>query len=366
MPGVDAEIDPNVELLADIPIAGPEEDLMDLGRLAQRLVELAVAAPVTAPRMVALTGPSGGGKSSVLRMVSSLLAARPDNALATLDAATYASAQGVMSALVAELTRLFASLGMIETSDKVRNTLASYGGFVSGLVRLAGVKVDVAGALERSPEAMRAEIAQNLEQAQRRLVIVIDHVDRLPPAELGAALVGLRMYAAIPYVAIVIAADRHALATRPFAEGADWLAFERVVQVELALPPCDRFLLARVMVGGLERIGTRIRRNLDGAFRLFDPEGGLGLDLIETPRDAKRAINALAAALPLVPRHADVGDAALEIVLRVLVPEIDGVRLQARKRTRDPNALYAELVHKLGGHRQLESARNALRALLFG
>jgi len=50
MPGADAEIDPNVELLADIPIAGPEEDLMDLGRLAQRLVELAVAAPVTAPR----------------------------------------------------------------------------------------------------------------------------------------------------------------------------------------------------------------------------------------------------------------------------------------------------------------------------
>ena len=122
---------------------------------------------------------------------------------------------------------------------------------------------------------------------------------------------------------------------------------------------CDRILLARVMFGGLERIATRMQRNLDAAFRLFDPEGGLGLELLDTPRDAKRAINALGAALPMLPAHVDVADAALEIVLRVLVPEIDGQRLETRARTRDRNALYAELVHKLGGHRRLAATNTA-------
>lgn len=366
MAGPDPEIDPDVELLADIPISGPDEDLMDHGRVALRLVELAVAGPVTAPRMVALTGPAGGGKSSVLRIVASLLGARTDTAFAVVDAAAVPNAAGVMSALVAELTRVFAALGVLDASDKVRSTLTTYGGVVSSLVRLAGVKVDVAGALERSPDSMRAELAQNLEHANRRLVLVIDHLDRLPPAEVGPVLLGLRMYTMIPYVAIVIAADRYELATRRPAEGVGWLAFERMVQVELALPPCDRILLARVMFGGLERIATRMQRNLDAAFRLFDPEGGLGLELLDTPRDAKRAINALGAALPMLPAHVDVADAALEIVLRVLVPEIDGQRLETRARTRDRNALYAELVHKLGGHRRLEAARNALRALVIG
>lgn len=359
------EIDPNVELLADIPISGPEEDLLERHRFAVRIAELAIAPPVTAPRMVAITGTAGAGKSSVLRMVTTIIGARPGLAMVSLDAGALPSAQAVMSALVAELTKLFTSLGVVETADKVRNTLTSYGGFVSSIARLAGVKVDVAGAFERSPDSMRAEIAQNLEHAGCRLVIVIDHLDRLPASELGGALAALRLYAAIPYVAIVLAVDRNELALRPASPGADWLAFERMVQVELALPPCDRMLLARVMVGGLERIGMRMRRNLDGALALFDPEGGLGLALIESPRDAKRAINALAAALPLLAERADTHDAALEITLRVLVPEIDGVRLETRRRTSDRNALYAELVHKLGGHRRLEAARAALRALVI-
>jgi hypothetical protein len=366
MAGANPEIDPDVELLADIPISGPDEDLMDHGRVALRLVELAVAGPVTAPRMVALTGPAGGGKSSVLRLAEAICAARPDDAIAVVDAGAAPNAAHVMSALIAELTRVFKKLGVLDRSDKVRGTLAAYGGVVSSLVRLAGVSVDVAGALERSPASMRAELAHNLEHANRRLVIAIDHLDRMPPAEVGPVLLGLRMYTMIPYVAIVIAADRYELATRRPAEGVGWLAFERMVQVELALPPCDRILLARVMFGGLERIATRMQRNLDPVFRLFDPEGGLGLELFETPRDAKRAINALGAALPMVPAHLDLADAALETVLRVLVPEIDGLRLETRTRTRDRNALYAELVHKLGGHRRLEAARNALRALVIG
>jgi len=361
-----AEIDPEVELLADVPILGPEEDLFARKELALRIAELAIAGPETAPRLVALTGESGAGKSSVLGLVTAIIGARAGLALVAFDAALIATAQATMSTLNAELTRLFEALGVVEATDKVRNTLASYGGMVSSIARIAGVKVDVAGALERSADSLRKEIANNLEQANKRLVIVIDHLDRLPLDELGGALAALRMYAAIPYVAIVIAVDRRAMALRhAAAPGVDPTAFERLVQVELAVPPPDRLLLARVMAGGLERSASRTHRDLDVLLPLFDPEGGVGLELIETPRDAKRAVNALAAALPLTPTE-DLVSACLEILLRVLVPELDGVRLEARKRTGDHVRLYDELAASVAGHRREHAARAALRALLLG
>ena len=236
---------------------------------------------------------------------------------------------------------------------------------MSSIAKLAGVKVDVAGALERSAESLRQEIAQNLEQLGKRLVIVIDHLDRLPAAELGGVLTALRMYAAIPYSSIVIAIDRRMTAIRDAkAPGADPTAFERLVQVELALPAADRVLLARVLGGALARIGSRTRQDLDVALPLFDPDGGLGLALIETPRDAKRAANALSAALPLAKRSADLQAVTLEIVLRTLVPEIDASRLAAREVVTDKQALFEELAAGITVQRRAHAARAALKALV--
>lgn len=357
-------IDPEVELLADVPIAGPEEDLFDRARVARRLGELAIAGPVTAPRLVALTGDGGAGKSSVLRMTTAQLGTQAGLALLAFDAANFATAAQVTSTLAAELGKLFEALGVVEAKDKLRDTLTSYGGIVSSIARLAGVKVDVAGALERSAESMRQEIALNLEQLGKRLVIVIDHLDRLPAAELGGLLTALRMYAAIPYASMVIAVDRRMIAIRDAAAGVDPTAFERLVQVELALPPADRMLLARVMAGGLERIGRRTGKDLDVALELFDPDGGLALGLIETPRDAKRAANALAAALPLAKPGVDLHAATLEIVLRTLVPELDAARLAARDRISDKAGLYDELTAAVKAPRRAHAARAALKALL--
>jgi AAA ATPase domain len=361
-----SDIDPNVELLPDVPIAGPEEDLFERGPVAQRIGELAIAGPVTAPRLVALTGDGGSGKTSVLRMVTSELGAQAGLALLAFDATSIPTAAAVTTMLAAELGKLFEALGVVEAADRIRDTLTTYGGIVSSIAKLAGVKIDVAGALERSAEGLRSEIAQNLEQLGKRLVIVIDHLDRLPAAELGGVLTALRMYAAIPYASMVIALDRRATARRDAtAVGADPTAFERLVQVELALPAVDRMLLARVLGGALERIATRTGRDLDAALPMFDPDGGLALALIESPRDAKRAANALSAAVPLAPVDADPAALTLEIVLRTLVPEIDSARLATRDRISDKQALYDELAAGVTAPRRAYAAKAALRSLVL-
>ena len=57
-------IDPGIELLPDVPIAGPADDLLGYGPLAERVVELACAEPTAMPRVVGVVGAAGSGSES--------------------------------------------------------------------------------------------------------------------------------------------------------------------------------------------------------------------------------------------------------------------------------------------------------------
>lgn len=360
-------LDAGVELLPDVPISGPEEDLLARAPVATRLVELACAQPIAAPRVVALTGGDGAGKTSILRLATALLLDRGDVACVSLDASEHAGAAPVIDAVLVHLTEFFSAAGVVDTSDVLRDKLASYGGFVSSVAKLAGVKVDVTG-LKRSPEAVRAEIAEMTQEVGKRIVIVLDHLDRLPGKEVGAAMIALRHLAAIPYVAIVLAVDRRGLVLHLPKVDVDPAGFERLVQVELSVPPPDRVLIARIVAGGLARAGARLGRDIDAALELFDPDAaGLALELIESPRDAKRAVNALIAALPLLPDGDALRDACLEVLVRLIVPVLDSPRLDARHRLAAIPAArlarLAELDASLAGHRHGAAARLALREL---
>jgi hypothetical protein len=361
-------MDPGVELLPDVPISGPDEDVLARGPVVTRLVELACAQPLAAPRVVALVGGDGAGKTSVLRLAVAQLLDRGDVACVSTDAAEHADASAVIAAVLAHLTEFFSEAGVVDTADSVRDKLAHYGGMVSSVARLAGVKVDVEGALKRSPEDVRAEIAEMTQEVGKRIVIVLDHLDRLPGKEVGAALVALRHLAAIPYVSIILAVDRRGLFLHLPKADVDPAGFQRLVQVELSVPPPDRVLLARVVAGGLARAGARLGRDIDSALELFDPDAeGLALELIESPRDAKRAANALIAALPLLPDGDALHDACLELLVRLLVPVLDSPRLDACHRDGTipaaRQARLAELEATVAGHRHGAAARLALREL---
>ena len=358
------EIDPGVELLLDTPVTTLDGDTLARKGVAQRLVELATAQPRAQPRVVALTGGPGTGKSSVLNLASAILREHPEVALVDLDAVGYVSADALNKALIAELTEFFSAAGVVDTSDSVRDALSRYGGIVSDIAKVAGIKVDLAGAVKRTAAKVLAEIAEMTQEVGKRLVVVIDHLDRLPMPELTSMIEALRHYAAIAYVTIVIAIDRRGIALRGHQSGVlDPALIERLITVELRLPPADPGLLANLVLDGLARLGRRLERSMDAARALFDldhAEGGPALALIDSPRDAKRVINALAAELPLA-ADGEVRDVCLDVML----PELDGARLDYRTLLEGEarERLLAELEQAVANHRRGGGARVALRAL---
>ncbi len=316
-------IDPDVLLLSDAPIGSVAGDVLGHARVAQRLVELACAGPVGASRTVGLTGGPGTGRTSLLALAREHLTTRPEVVVVALDAGEHPSADALLGALLDHFTEFFTAAGVLEKSTQVRDKLAGYVGAVSGVAKLAGVSVDP-NALKRSPAAVRAELLQAIQVVGQRFVVTIDHVDRMDGASQYALLRGLHHSVAIPYITVVLAVDprevvRRIGATIGGAAGAEVLA--RVLQVELAVPPCERVVLARVIAGGLVRLGERLDRDVDALLPLFDPEhDGRGLLHVRTLRDAKRAVNALSANLPLWPADVDLAGAAVDLLDRLLSP----------------------------------------------
>lgn len=271
-----------MRLYSDVPITGASFDAFGRKRVAQRIVELIAIAGTEQPIVIGLVGGAGTGKTSVLHMASELYAERADMRALSIDAWEAGDAVQVAAQLSDGVTKIFSEAKVVGGAEIVRERLFSAGDVVSTVARFAGVKVDVKGALERSPESLREEVMKLTEALGLRIVVTIDHVDRLPAADQLAVLKLVERWGAFPRFAIVIAVDR--------VHMADAATIDRVVGVELALPPIDHAEIAEWVRRGVAELAAELGVNA--------PD--LAFDAITTPRQAKRYLNSVTAAAPLV------------------------------------------------------------------
>lgn len=303
-----ATSDPSVQLASDAPISKAVDDTLGRVALAQRLSEIVRAAPNKVSRTIGFVGRSGAGRTSTLALTKEILDRRVDVTTHILDVEDYPNVAGLLGAMLDQLTEFFTTAGVVDKAHQIRDRVARYGNVISSLAKVAGVSVD-AGTLKRSPQAVRAEIADVTQDVERRLVLAIDHVDLLGGADLIALFKGTRQFATMPFVTLVFAFDRNVVAHRLATLSAGSHALlERAIMVELELPPCDPMVFARVILGHIFAAGNRADRNVESLVPLFDPTSPTSvpcLSRIATMRDAKRFANSIVALMPLV---ADDGD----------------------------------------------------------
>ena len=143
--------------------------------------------------------------------------------------------------------------------------------------------------------ALKQSIAETLQKQGKRIVIVIDDIDRLTPDEIRQLFRVIKAVADFPNVLYLLAFDREivvkALTEKQDLPGDQYL--EKIVQVPVNLPAPDRTAL-QVMLS--ERLGTILR---DTPEELFDQDywqsvylGGID-QFIATPRDVVRLANAM-------------------------------------------------------------------------
>ena len=195
---------------------------------------------------------------------------------------------------------------------------AAGGATIAGLFgKLVGDKFDKKQSLEASLQDLRTA----LQTSDKRIVVIIDDMDRLMPDELRHMLTLVKSLGNLPNITYLVAYDQSEVIKLLKLSGIDNVDYlEKIVQVSFELPNVDRYALRSMLFGKLdpilggETVGDQ-RRWAEAFFLHIDP-------YIQTPRDITRLTNALHVVWPAVKGEVDWSDLVTLETLRMHEPKL--------------------------------------------
>jgi len=323
-------------LSADRPSTDPKDDLFGRAPFAKSLADGICRYPGSDGLVLALYGPWGSGKSTVLNYVQYYVGQIPEGerpVVVTFNPWWFSGQENLARAFLGQLQAVLPA-----KSEKFKKLGALLGDFaegiggvidLSGMTGGAGSKLGklIGMATRRKPKdvpALKAEICKVLKEAGKRILVVIDDIDRLTPEETRQLFTVVKALADFPNVVYLLAFDRdvavQAIEQQGGLPGERYL--EKIIQVPFELPPVDRVALRRAL---FERLDQVLGDTPEGLFDrsywtnvFFD-----GIDsMIQVPRDVVRFTNTLSVTYPAVRGEVNPVDFIALEAIRVFLPDL--------------------------------------------
>ncbi len=311
---------------ADRPLNDPGDDRLGYAPFAEALARGIASMEAPDGLVISVYGAWGLGKTTVLNFVERYLEKeRPDEFVVVRFNPWWFS--GRVDIAVA----FFAQLRAIFEEGRVRSEAAKKS--IAKLMRLAGAASrtsmgDLAAEMITGDPAnipkLKNSLADALSAQDKRLLIVIDDIDRLTLDEIAELFSVVKALADFPNTIYVLAFDRNqvakALNRRTGDSGFEYL--EKIVQVPFELPLPERQSLRALFFGHLEEIvGETNTDLLDNEQLAALLRTGLE-PLMTTPRDIVRLTNSLRVTYGAVRGEVNVADFVALEALRVFVPTL--------------------------------------------
>lgn len=372
-----------MSLSSDLPRTDPSDDLFGHAPFAKQLAKSIARQTADAGLVLALHGPWGSGKTTVLEYVKHYLAldeSAKDFAVVDFNPWWFAGRDDLAQAFLAQLAAVLPGI-----SEKLRELGTLIGDFaegIGGLIDLAGAggggaagKI-IGGILKRQPKdvpAIKRKIATKLRETGVRVLVIVDDIDRLDDAEVRQLFTVIKALADFPFVTYLLAFD-YAVAAKAI-EAASHLPghryLEKIIQVPFHLPAVDRVALRSAFFKRLEEILTvspQVRFDNDYWSSLcYD-----GIDpLIRVPRDIVRVSNALAVTYPGVAAEVNLVDFIAVEIIRVFLPSLyetlraNPDKFAGHSRAREDREARKQF-HEKWAEEIPEDMRPAARALITG
>ncbi|AXW61555.1 hypothetical protein CJO94_05885 [Ralstonia solanacearum] len=324
---------------ADQPIRSKAEDRFNRAPFASRIAETIAARIDPSSIVIGLYGAWGDGKTSTLQMMEEDLATRPRVVVVKFNPWHFQSEESLLKGFFATLSsalgRSLPTLG-----EKIGKAFSEYGSLLSlasftlgGVVQLRpGDAVKGLGEAISTVELaeLRARIEGILKESGKRVVVLIDDIDRLDRAETHTILKLVKLSASFDFTTYVLAFDDEMVAAAigdrygsgGIEAGRGFL--EKIIQVPLHLPPPDEMSLRDTTFEGADAALKHAHIALTQAqVDSFVQHYSDGLESrLDTPRQVKLYVNALTFALPLLKGEANPVDVMLMEGVRVLRPKL--------------------------------------------
>ncbi len=315
---------------ADRPIERREQDRLGRRSFAEAIARQVRAVPAEHGFTVAVEGEWGSGKTSVLNMVAETLEADDDVALLHFNPWLFSSADDLVTRFFSELSAQL-DQDRFEGLKDVATALVGMGQVLAPLFPVPGatgmmnVAADQITSLMKPPSLheKRDRLRRALEQADSRIVVVVDDIDRLEPGEIREVMRLVRLTSDLPNVVFLMAFDSgHVARGLRENEGEGRRYLEKIVQVSHDLPTVREAILPDMFLRWLdELIRGRDLTELDR-----DVWGRVFYDVIRpllgNLRDVKRYIYSLPVTLDTIGQEVALADLLGLEALRVLRPPL--------------------------------------------
>ena len=375
---------------ADRPIAERSADKLGRAAFAEALATQLIAAASGDGSVVALMGPWGSGKTSILNMVREFLGARGDVVVLHFNPWLFSGTEELVSRLLGELAAQCLERGRDAKLQALGKQLEGYADLLAPLGSIPGIGTvskagtglaRVAGRYLRRGEpkslgAQRAMIDDALRALNKRVVILLDDLDRLRAEEIRDVVRLVRLTADFPNTAYLLAFDRFRVEQALSHDGEGGRHYlEKIVQAghdvpELRVPDLAQYLVAELnmVLEGVPK-GPVSQQDFENVFVL-----GI-LRLFSTVREVRRYLNALPVTLQVIGDEVALVDVLALEAVRTLLPDvfakiptsIDALTGPCRD-ARDPDqkqsmaAALRELIGAAGARRE-EAVRQLVRRL---
>jgi len=321
--------EPNVFLLGDKSLSDPAHDELGRSTLAENLSNGLLRMSKPEGYVVAVFGAWGSGKSTLLSFVNHFLQKVPENnrpIIVEFNPWWFSGRE--------DLTLSFFNQISVAIDDgtcqveEIQRLIAEFAELVSHYphwtAKVGGLAAKWFAGRKRSVPELKEKLGERLLGFGRRVIVLIDDIDRLIPGEILDTLRLVKAVGDLPNTLYLLAVDRtavaDAIASATKIDGNAYL--EKIVQLPIELPKPDRISIQSMFSERVSGILTEKSTNLFDKY--YWGEVYLeGIDgFLRTPRDVIRLTNALKLTYPMVEGEVNPVDFIALEALRIFRPQV--------------------------------------------
>ena len=367
---MDPDLSKTMNFDADHPIERRDQDRLERREFAESIADQILSIPAERGFTVAVAGPWGSGKTSVLNMVRETLEAKGDRIVVLqFNPWLFSGAEDLLLRFFSELSAQLRQ-SKVEAIKRVAKALAELGDAAAPLIPLPwlGLITRVAATIAKKWTKPKSLLSQRdvldnaLAESDSRILVIIDDIDRLERDETREIMRLVRLTSDLPNLIFLLAFDRDHVANSLAEDEAEGRAYlEKIVQQTHDTPSIRQGVLQKVFLEEFEEIV--VDRGLVPPeqpvwapvfFDVINP-------LLHSLRDVKRLIYSLPVMLDAVSDEVALQDILGLEAIRVLRPQVfEAIRANAAHLVGTRGTLRRDML-RVGA---VEESRDAIRKMI--
>lgn len=315
---------------SDSPINTREDDRFSRWSFAERISQVISRRNDPSSIVIGLYGVWGDGKTSVLNFIEEALNDDKNVICIKFNPWRFGSEEELLTGFFIDIAEAL-DAQLIKTGDKLKDILKKVAPGIGTAAGVKGVGESIASFIS-GPDVveLKKRIEQELESAKKRVLILIDDVDRLEKSEIHAIFRLVKLTADFKYTSYILAFDKDIVAASlqekysSTNSNAGEAFLEKIIQVPLHLPFVEKKVLREFCFQGVdEALSIADIKLSDQQVQEFVRDFSSAFDdCLTTPRKAKLYGNTLMFSLPILKGEVNPVDLMLIEGIRVFYPNL--------------------------------------------